>query len=43
MRDPRLYLKDILSAMDAIESFVEGVDFETFRNKDLNKAIIDVL
>ena len=41
MRDPRLYLKDILSAMDAIESFVEGVDFETFRNNDmLSSAVI---
>lgn len=35
MRDPRLYLKDILAAMDTIEEFVEGVDFETFRNHDM--------
>ena len=35
MRDPKLYLKDILAAMDAIEEFVEGTDFETFRNHDM--------
>ncbi len=31
MRVPRLYLEEMLSAMEAIEVFVEGMDFETFR------------
>ena len=29
-RDVSLYLKDILTAMEAIEQFVEGMDFEEF-------------
>jgi len=33
-RDTRLYLKDILDAIKAIESFVEGMDFETFKQDD---------
>ena len=28
MRDPRLYLKDILEAMEAIERFVEELESE---------------
>ncbi len=35
MRDPKLYLTDILAAMDAIEQFVEGIDFETFKTDDM--------
>jgi len=27
-RDYRLFLKDIIQAMEAIEKFVEGMDFE---------------
>ncbi len=34
MRDYQLYLKDILSAMDSIEAFVEGMSFEEFRADD---------
>jgi uncharacterized protein with HEPN domain len=30
MRDYRLYLKDILSAMDSIQAFVEGMNFDDF-------------
>ena len=30
MRDYRLYLQDIFTAMDTAQSFVEGMDFETF-------------
>ncbi len=33
-RDVSLYLKDMLAAMEAIEQFVEGMDFEEFRNDD---------
>jgi uncharacterized protein with HEPN domain len=28
MRDPKLYLKDVLKAMEAIERFVEGMESE---------------
>jgi len=31
MIDPTLYLKDILEAMEAIERFVEGMEFEDFK------------
>jgi uncharacterized protein with HEPN domain len=34
MRDSKLYLKDILDAMDSIEIFVEGMDFEKFKKDD---------
>jgi Uncharacterized conserved protein len=34
MRDPTLYLKDILEAIDAIERFVEGMEFEDFKSDD---------
>lgn len=35
MRDYRLYLKDILSAIQSILVFVRGMDFESFRKNDL--------
>ena len=34
MRDLTLYLKDILAAMDSIESFISGMTFETFESDD---------
>jgi len=34
MRDSTLCLKDILRAMEAIGSFIAGMDFDTF-NRDL--------
>lgn len=40
MRDPKLYLKDILAAMDAIEQFVEGVEFENFKNDDMKSSAV---
>jgi uncharacterized protein with HEPN domain len=40
MREPKLYLKDILATMDAIEQFVEGVDFETFKNDDMMSSAV---
>ncbi|MBW2039077.1 MAG: DUF86 domain-containing protein [Deltaproteobacteria bacterium] len=41
MRDPKLYLKDILEAMSAIERFVEGVEFEDFKvNDEKSSAVI---
>jgi len=40
MRDQKLYLRDILDAMDAIEQFVKGVDFETFKNDDMMSSAV---
>lgn len=34
MRNSKLYLTDILSAMESIEKFVEGMDFEGFKKDD---------
>ena len=35
MREPKLYLKDILEAAEAIEGFVEGMGYEEFVSNDL--------
>lgn len=40
MRDYQLYLKDILSAMDSIEAFVEGMSFEKFRADDKTASAV---
>ena len=40
MRDYRLYLKDILAAMDSIESFVEGMSLEQFRLDDKTSSAV---
>lgn len=40
MRSHSLYLKDILEAMEAIEKFVEGTDFETFKNDDMRASAV---
>ena len=40
MRDSKLYLKDILEAMDAIDNFVEGMDFEEFQNDDKTSSAV---
>ena len=34
MRDYRIYLKDIVAAMESIERFIEGMDFEAFQAVD---------
>lgn len=34
MRDSKLYLSDILDAMDSIEGFVEGMEFDDFKEDD---------
>ena len=34
MRDYKLYLKDILTAIDSIEKFITGMDFEAFQADD---------
>ena len=40
MRDYRLYLKDILSAMDSIEAFVKGMSFEEFGSDDKTSSAV---
>lgn len=41
MRDQKLYLKDMMEAMSAIERFVEGVEFENFKiNDEKSSAVI---
>jgi uncharacterized protein with HEPN domain len=40
MRDPKLYLKDLLEAIEAIEKFVEGVDFEAFKDDDMRSSAV---
>ena len=39
-RDIKLYLKDILEAMEAIEKFVKDMNFEEFRNNDLVSSAV---
>jgi uncharacterized protein with HEPN domain len=40
MRDYRIYLNDILNAMEKIEEFVEGMDFEDFREDDKTSSAV---
>jgi len=40
MRDYRLYVKDILDAAEAIEQFVEGMDFEQFKADDKTTSAV---
>lgn len=40
MRDYTLYLKDILEAMEAIEKFVEGIDFDNFQKNDIVSSAV---
>ena len=40
MRNYRLYLKDILAAMESIEQFVAGMDFEAFERDDKTASAV---
>lgn len=40
MRDYRIYLKDILAAMETIEAFVRGMSFEEFRTDDKTTSAV---
>jgi uncharacterized protein with HEPN domain len=40
MRDYKLYLKDILAAMHSIETFVAGMDLETFQADDKTASAV---
>ncbi len=40
MRDYRLYLKDILAALESVEAFVERMGFEEFRADDKTASAV---
>jgi uncharacterized protein with HEPN domain len=40
MRDSKLYLKDMLAALDAIVGFVAGMDLEAFQNDDKTSSAV---
>jgi len=40
MRNHKLYLKDIFGAMEAIEGFVEGMEFEDFKSDDKTSSAV---
>ncbi len=40
MRDYRIYLKDIVAAMESIERFIEGMDFEAFQADDKTASAV---
>jgi len=40
MRDHKLYLKDILEAMESIETFVSGMDLQTFQADDKTMSAV---
>lgn len=39
-RDVNLYLKDILNAIDSIEKFIEGINFEDFVKDDKTSSAV---
>jgi len=39
-RDIKLYLKDILEAMETVEKFVKDMNFEQFKNNDLVSSAV---
>lgn len=40
MRDPRLYLEDILQAMESAETFVRGMEFADFQADDKTASAV---
>jgi len=40
MRNHKLYLKDILEAMEAVEGFVEGMEFKKFQRDDKTSSAV---
>jgi len=40
MRNTQLYIKDILDSINSIETFVKGMDFNTFKNDDLVSSAV---
>ena len=42
MRNYRLYLKDIFEAMEAAQTFIEGMDFDVFVTDDKTASAVFV-
>lgn len=40
MRDYSFYAEDILSAIEAIEKFIEGIEFEDFKQDDMASSAV---
>jgi len=40
MRDMTLYIKDILDAMNSIENFIVGMDFQAFKKDDKTSSAV---
>lgn len=40
MRDTSIYIKDIVAAIDAIEHFIEGIDFRHFCEDDKTSSAV---
>jgi len=40
VRNYKLYLRDISNAMESIETFVEGMDFEEFKKDDKTSSAV---
>ncbi|MDW8326675.1 MAG: DUF86 domain-containing protein [Anaerolineales bacterium] len=40
MRNTRLYLQDILAAIESIEAFVAGMDFQSFKDDDKTSSAV---
>ncbi|GBD97655.1 MAG TPA: DUF86 domain-containing protein [Nitrospirae bacterium] len=40
MRDYYLYLEDMVNAMEAIERFVKGIDFDEFQHNDMISSAV---
>ena len=40
MRDYRIYLKDIVAAIESIERFIAGMDFEAFQAEDKTASAV---
>ena len=40
MRNYKLYFRDISNAMESIETFVEGMDFEEFKKDDKTSSAV---
>lgn len=40
MRNYKIYLEDIVTAMESIETFVKGIDFDKFKNDDKTSSAV---
>ena len=40
MRDHKLYLTDVLAAIESIERFIEGMSFEDFQQDDKTASAV---